>query len=335
MAGRLHSIDTHGPTQRIVSTREPYAVAEGFGTKIPEGVSGSEILELSNTAFDVSLVPATANGIVIPETFAVVPGDTGSPFAGTVGKKYETFQNTECMAFVEALGAAGGADFKFEAAGTLKDRAICWWQAKLPEGITIRDSEWGPDNVEMFLWMLTSHVGETSFIAKFTANRPFCNNQIPSLIANNGNTNMVKISHTRHMRDRVAQARKVLAEAMGFFEQHVTEMRELDAIDMNAAEFRTFAEKLIGDTEASIAEAERTITERTSRFREARIDRLEELFTGGRGNVGRTRFDALNAVTELADHHVCRHSAESRFRAVVMGESEELKGRAAKLLIRR
>lgn len=335
MAGRLRNLDTHGPSQRIVSTDRVYGEAMGFGKRIPEGASGAEIMELGNTNFDVKLVPAEANGHKIPDTFAVIPSDTGRPFVGTVGKKYESFQNSECIDFIESFNELSEGEFTFETTGTLKDRAICWWQAKLPEGVTIREAEWGPDRMNLYLWLLTSHVGETSFLAKFTSGRIWCNNQTPSLIANREGVSMVKISHTRNMRDRVAQARKVLAKAMGFFEQHVKEMRELDAIEMNAAEMRAFAEKLIGDTQESIAEAERTITERTARFREARIDRLEHLFQNGLGNVGRTRFDAYNAVTEMVDHHVSRHHTESRFRATVMGEGDDLKARAARLLIRR
>ncbi len=341
MAGRLVRLgDTHGAGQRIVTTGRTYGEAMGFGKRIPEGTDAKEILAITGTDYAVEKVPAfTPSGALIPNTYAIQNAVTKNPFEGTVGARHELFQNTETVGFGEALVDVAEGALSWEAGGYLKNGAVTWYQARIPGDLLIRETELGNDVIQPFIWMANSHVGECSFLATFTGHMPFCNNQTPGLIgqvskaANEGIYGSVKVRHTSKMRDRVAEARRVMSAALGYFGQHVEEMRELDRLAMTQAEMRAFAEELIGDTEDSIAAAERTLTDRTRNFRRARIDRLEHLFGEGLGATGRSRFDAYKAVTEMSDHHVNRRSDESRFRSIVFGENDELKGRALRTLL--
>lgn len=330
MAGRLHNFgDTHGAGQRIVTTRHT-----PFGKTIEEGLDADGILKATQTDYEVTKAPATVNGIRIPDTFAVL-GRDGQPFQSTVGERHELFQNHEVVQFGQSLIDAADGHLVFVAGGYLKNGAVPWYQLEVPGEVVIRQTELGNDTIKPNIFLLNAHVGESSFLARFVSERPFCNNEIPGYIARalKDVQGTVKLRHTRNMRDRLEEARRVMRAAMGYFEAHVEEMRELDRRAMSLQEMKTFAEDLIGETQEAIEESKRTISKRTQSFRKARVDRLVELFEKGLGNVGRSRYDALQAVAELQDHHVIRRNPETRFRTSVLGENDELKGRALRKLL--
>lgn len=332
--GMLDRLDTHGKDQRIVSVDVPYGQAIGFGKKIEEGCGVDEILAATETDWEVGLdAVQTASGIALPKTFAVVRKDTGQPFGNgrTVGDGYTAYQNRELAEFAETLVGAADGSLRFEAGGFLGSGEIVWYQARIPNSIEVRQTELGSDGVDPFLFLLTSHNGTMSTTAFFTARRLFCNNQISSTLA--GARNKVTVRHTRKMHERMVEAKKVLRGALGFFEHHVEEMRELDRVAMSAKEMRDFAEKLIGETQESLAEADRTITKAVAARRQAQVDRLGDLFATGLGNVGRSRFDALQAVAEFEDHHREVAGDASRIRRLVLDTGDgSLKRRALKLL---
>jgi len=259
--------------------------------------------------------------------------DNHTPFGNgrCVGDNYTPYQNRELVSFAESMMEAADGDLKFEAGGYLKEGAIVWYQARIPHQVEIRATELGSDTVEPFLFLLSAHDGTMSTTGMFTAHRPFCNNQIASLLRKG--QNKITVRHTKTMHSRMDEAQRVLQGALGFFEAHVEEMRELDAQLMTSLQMREFAEKLIGETEESIGAADRTITDAQQSRRIAQRERLEGLFNNGLGNVGRTRFDALNAVTEFADHHRPQDGDASRLRRLVLqAPDQDIKVRAARLL---
>lgn len=346
MAGRMRDLgDTHGAGQRIVTMDRPYGEAMGFGRQIGGATDAEGILEATGTDFVVRKTPAyTKDGREIPGTFAVET-DGRRVFQGTVGSRHEPFQNRETAGFCEALCRAVSGDLVMEAGGFLKDGAIVWYQGRIAQDLTVRQTPAGPDRVQPFIWVLNAHVGESALIAQFSANRLFCNNQVYGLVkqargahawqreaALGKAVSRIAIRHSRNMRERVREAETVIHAALGFFEQSVAEMRELESRAMSADEARAFAEKLIGDTEESIAEAERTLTERQRNSRIARRDRLVHLFSEGLGNFGRTRLDMQNAVEEFEQHHVARRGG-STLRDIVLAGRAPLADRSRRLLL--
>ncbi len=329
--------DTHGHGQRIVTMEKAYGESLGFGKTIQGGMSGEEMLAATETDFEVMKVPAmaqTPSGPVrIPNTYSVIRTDTNTPFGNgrCVGENYTPYQNREVIEFVESMMEAADGELNFEAGGYLKEGAIVWYQARIPHQVEIRQTELGSDTVEPFIFLLTAHDGTMSTTGMFTAHRPFCNNQIASLLRNG--ENKVAVRHTKTMHTRMDEAQRVLRGALGFFEEHVEEMRDLDKQAMSHQEMREFAEKLIGQTEEAIAASDRTITDAQQARRIAQRDRLTSLFTNGLGNVGRTRYDALQAVTEFADHHRPQDGDASRLRRLVLqAPAQDIKVQAARLL---
>lgn len=181
--------------------------------------------------------------------------------------------------------------------------------------------------------MITAHNGTVSTIAKYGAWRFFCNNQVEGILSQNVPT-QITLRKTRSVHERLQQAQRTMSMALRAHGQHVREMLELERREMRLKEMRTFSEQLIGETQEAIEESARTISKRTMGFRSARIDRLCHLFEHGKGNVGRSRYDAFSAVTELDDHHVSRHSPMARFQAMALPPQDGIKRRALRLLLK-
>ncbi len=336
--GLLDRMDTHGASQRIVTTTKPYGEAVGLGKRIPAGVSGAEILLATETDYTIELVAPNVNGKVVPGM--LVPckrtADGGlDPFGAgrAVGKGFTLMQNSDLIGFGEAVIESSGRRFEWEAGGYLGNGSIVWYQARMSEGLLIRETELGQDKEFPFLFLINAHNGVMSTTGCFTMNRPFCNNQIASILE--GGVNKVRVTHTKHSGQRLIEAARVLREALTFYDRHAEEMRRLDAVAMNQTEMRSFAEKLIAETRDAIDGASESIKASQAARDLAKADRLVELFGNGLGNVGRSRYDALQAVAELEDHHKPVRSADSRFRRLLLAPPEQdVKARALRLLLK-
>jgi hypothetical protein len=66
-------------------------------------------------------------------------------------------------------------------------------------------------------------------------------------------------------------------------------------------------------------------------MRDSFVSQLNNLFYNGRGNEGKTMYDAFNAVTEYATHY-SRKSVEGRFNYANFGKGADLNRRAMAVL---
>lgn len=103
---------------------------------------------------------------------------------------------------------------------------------------------------------------------------------------------------------------------------------KLDNQNMTRNEVEVFANRLFP------AQDEEDVSTRTQNMREAIIVG----FSRGAGNVGRTRWDAFNSVTEYMDHfstfRATDYSAqENRFESLTTGGGAKLKARALEMLL--
>lgn len=158
---------------------------------------------------------------------------------------------------------------------------------------------------------------------------------------NGARRNEVKFSmrskHCSRLADRVNAVRFEIGMKV---QDAVEEMRgfvhRLDSQDMTRAEMDTFSLKLFGlDSEAQLREGDQQAAKQTRE----KVEAVRYLFRNGTGNVGQTRWDAYNAVTEFADWFgAFRNSAnasveENRFASMVNGGVAKLKARAEELLL--
>ena len=89
------------------------------------------------------------------------------------------------------------------------------------------------------------------------------------------------------------------------------------------------AELFTRDNMTELTEQLIPLTENDSTKRVNKREQLIELFTNGRGNVGESKWDALNAVTEY-ETHTGKQSTEKFLRSF---NSNTISQRASKLLV--
>ena len=139
--------------------------------------------------------------IEIPDSFATVRTDTNQVL-GVVGKDYQLVQNLDAFSFFDSI--VGGDGILYETAGALGKGERIFITAKLPDYIKVGSD----DMIEKYVFLTTSHDGYGSISAAFTPIRIVCNNTLTSAL--NNCTNKIKIRHTQNVKERLAQAHKVM-----------------------------------------------------------------------------------------------------------------------------
>jgi hypothetical protein len=131
------------------------------------------------------------------------------------------------------------------------------------------------------------------------------------------------------LRTRVVAMEKRLVAAM---HEQVAELQStvtrLDAVDMSRAEVTEFANRLFPATDEA---------EVSTRIQNSR-DAIVSGFYRGAGNQGRTRWDAMNSVTEFLDWSGTFRETEfsreeNRFESIVSGAAAKTRSRALELLL--
>ena len=227
-----------------------------------------------------------ASGEPIDGYHATVRSDTGAVL-GIVGERYRIVQNREAFAFIDALI---GSAMHFETAGSLHGGRRVWVLARLPEHVEV-----GGDEVRPYVLLMNSHDGSTALVAATTPVRVVCQNTL--------NWGLQKarqrfsIRHTEAIAHRVHEARRVLDLSIDYYEQFKRTGDELASQRCTEAQLRRVLDELYPSGEGD------TATPRTIRSREQVKERIAELFLHGatQGNAPRSKWSAVNAITEHAD----------------------------------
>ena len=142
--------------------------------------------------------------------------------------------------------------------------------------------------------------------------------------------------HTPNLKSKVEAVRLELAMKI---QDEVEKFRgfvyKLDNASMDRAEMNDFSLRLFGvDSEEALNDDDITSTQLRNKVETVRV-----LFDRGTGNIGKSRWDAYNAVTEFTDWHSTFRSTQSanaeenRFLSLLGGNVASLKDRAADLLV--
>jgi len=275
-----------------------------------EGVGHRDILE----------VPVLLNGLTLPNQKGLV-GLTSKgiqvPLA-VVGEGYGVLTSETMYRILDEVYKGQAV---VDAAGTLRNGQREW--------VLVKREAWSAkagDTVLTFDLWLNRHDGSGCFELHRTNVRVVCANTWK--LAVSGGNRVFGVRHTRN----VAQGVQAALEVLGYVEEAEVKQRR-------AAQ--RMAEAVFSETEAARAfnlllgiREEAEISTRTQN----QAKELNRLFSAGTGNLGRTRWDAFNAVTEYVDHGRSsrvtegRDESEVRFESVLMGSGDALKARAFDLL---
>lgn len=222
-----------------------------LGQVIPEGVSSiDEVMELARIKFMVGKVPVYYRNWVsgeleeMPGKFATVRDDTGKGL-GIVSDSYEVFQNHEAFEFLEALVDRYGVTW--ESAGALRGGARVFVCMRLPHEIRI-DPNGVNDEIVPFVVMTTTHDGSGKVEAMVGPWRPVCGNTERLAVKNA----VVRwgTRHTRNIKDKVAEARRTMAQSVTYFERFVEEETRLAEAAMTIDDVHKVIDEVWGELDS-------------------------------------------------------------------------------------
>lgn len=173
----------------------------GLGQIIEDCPTLEKAIELGRLNWDVEKQPMyLQNGSMIPNKFATVRKDTGD-ILGVVGNDYTIVQNKEAFDFFDFLKD----EACFETGGVLNTGNIVWLSAKLPSHFSVNGIN---DQIEQYIFLITSHDGTKQLQAMFTPVRVVCNNTLNQALGNN--SNKIKIRHSKSAQDKIKDAHNLM-----------------------------------------------------------------------------------------------------------------------------
>lgn len=293
----------------------------GLGQVVSGLLTATEAINAAHLNWNVKAMPVTVNGIELPfpteETSegyqGIVRDDTGACL-GIMKARYEMIQNSEAFAFFDRIVGDGRATY--ETAGALRGGKQVWILAKYNGEIKIND-----DLTRMWCLLVTSHDGSQALSCQWVSERVVCANTLS--IALRGKKQSIKIRHTANWENKEQEARRVLGLTEDYFTVLQRELGKLQDHSMSMDEMNDFTRLLYP------AKDEKEVPTRTSNMRWG----TARLFNRGAGNHGATRWDALNAVTDWADHNsTLRGDNSTRLESSISGSAADLKQKAFDLL---
>jgi len=326
-----------------------------LGVHIAEAVSSKHAAELSGLArWNMTKRPATYLNPVtntvqdIPETYAIVRGDTGKAL-GVVGSRYQIIQNEDAFAFMDALVSEFGA--RYETAGSIDGGAKVWMQIHLPKQ---RFAVNGSDMTEPYAIFENSNDGLGAGRAYPTTERVVCRNTLRLAAKDRGKG--IVIRHTGSLKGKLNAARQAMGLAVKEIGDYKQAAQAMATTPANCKEFaHVVLDDVIGLTQADAMKGPAlwdavmkatTVDERIQqekRFYDLKKERsiaLEDILTrydspkNGINGMRGTLWAAFNAITESADHgrlggtqrgqsQVARE--ERRFESLLTGRSDDAK----------
>lgn len=327
MAHELEIID--GKAQAFFGGNRP--AWHGLGTVIEGDATTEEALTLAGLGDPIVKVPLvihlpSGETVEVPNKFMTVrdPEGANEKYLGTVGTKYQVFDNRQAFAFGDALVGSHGAHW--HTAGSLHEGTKAWMLLKLPQDVFIAGEE--SEQVQPFVCFQNSHDGSSSIKVFTTFVRVVCQNTLT--MALQGTQRMFTLRHTGNFSDPEAMQNYVMQaqETVGVVFDLLAQMEREGAAMMQETfsdrRFDTMLKRILPTPKADYtSEKARASAEGLmARKRDLLFDYFKD--SPNLENVRGTKWAALQAVIEVNDHrHAERASIndplEKRFDRIVNG----------------
>lgn len=249
---------------------------------------------------------------------AIVRTDT-SDMLGVVGPGYRPYQNRDMAALFDPLLADGTCTI--ETCGSLFGGKRVWMLAKIAgEQQHVASSA---DKIDRYLMLAHGHDGVLAVRFGFTYVRVVCNNTLSLAIRNRKESSLMKCLHTTNLKTNLEVLRDSMLVAEERFAMTADQYRILASRGVSRADLRRYASILVeaGDDEAKW----------TKRQRE-KIGQIVGNAIEGRGNSGKTWWDAYNGATEYLTWQASKTS-QVRFNNLWFGQSATKNNQALELAL--
>lgn len=288
----------------------------GLGVVTEDVMTAKEAIQAAGLDWLVFLATLNANlpngdQVLVEDRFAVIR-DSDFKVLGSVGSRYEPFQNHEAFTFMDNLVDSGEAHF--ETAGSLRGGKVIFMSLKVPRDILIG----GEDAIDLYLLLRTGHDGTKAISVYVTPIRVVCMNTLALATYGSNVKQKWSVPHLLTVRERVIEARDTLNLTFRYvdeFEREANQLLETAITDQQLEELLY-----------------RVLPERPKT-----PDVVSSIFGIYRGSstvrYPGTAWGALNAITEYTDHARRTSSAEARFTTIIDGEAAKLRNAASSLLL--
>lgn len=327
------SIINHTQRSSIISA------ASVFGeSRRAADLNAGDVMKISGIDFDARKIENYYhfNGQLRKgQDFQVVRSDTGISL-GVVGKNYQCIPNKEV--FEPAHITAQTNDAILESGGVINGGETCFTSYQLPFDIRL---DGRPDDViGSNMLIFNNFSGKSHAVMMIFTTRFFCLNQVRALRIHGkkleGSAFIHKIRHNSKSEQRLKTAHDAFAAAIAGARATKEFADALNAIPMTGKQMVNFAEKILPNKIDENGEEKETST-RLENQREELIN----LFAHGAGNLGKTRWDAFNAVTEFVNHNrgakttVNKTAGQNRLASVLIpgGQGDKMVITAGELLL--
>ena len=299
-----------------------------------------DIMHECGLDFDIELSTVhTVEGDEIPKSRLIRRTDTRDVLS-VVGNGYHVVSNMDMLEPFDRLRKTYGG--VYESAGLINNGRQCWVSASLPD--TFKLKERPADEIQKRIMVLINHtgMGRNSYLS--IAHRIVCNNQM-NLISRAASQSRYRVRHSTTWEHQLLDAELGFSNALSLSKEFESNANVLNSFKMTENQMRGFVHMLLPFVPTPGVKKDKKLSEKMeqklSRL-DSKRDEIIRLFSQGSGNLGDTRWDALNAVTEFLDHRevkykdpeVANKKMRSRFVSnVINGSGDRLKQKAMTILL--
>jgi phage/plasmid-like protein (TIGR03299 family) len=248
-----------------------------------------------------------ANGTTAewPDRVAVVRDDNEACL-GSVSANYETVQNKDLLSLIQPMVDEGVLEI--QNMGYLNNGARVFAQARVNEEFQVIG-----ESYKAYITLLNGHVGNASVAIGPTATRVICGNTFAMAYSDLSE----KYRHQAGVNERVLESTAVINYVNGAMKKYAEYVDQLATTRCTETQFKNAVSEIYQKD--------------ISKMRDSFVSQLNSLFYSGRGNEGKTFYDAFNAVTEYASNY-SRKSVAGRFNYSNFGQGARINQRAMRVL---
>ena len=211
---------------------------------------------------------------------------------GPVSERYGVLQNKEAFEPFDILVDQG---YTYETAGAIDEGRKVWILAKAPETTLV-----GDDILYQYILLYTSHDGSAGSTFRITDVRTVCKNTLD--IALKGNGSAYALKHNSNIKNRIDELKTKLVKAQGNVQQAIDDMNRMYDFEINGDQLNMYLELCIPFLKTRHKESVPELGIKIRNNAKIAYDKMVHNFYSGRGNNGKTLWDAYNAVTEYYTH---------------------------------
>ncbi len=248
----------------------------------------------------------TSDGLQPWNEKQAVVRDDNDVALGVVSPEYELVQNEDLKSLINPMVSEGMLTIVKQ--GYLNKGAKVFIQAEVNQEFRVVG-----ENYKGLITLLNGHTGNASVAIGTTATRVICGNTFSMAYRDIGE----KFRHSAGVNERVLESTAIIDYVNDAMRKYSEYVETLVDTKCTSTQFKEAVESIYGKP--------------ADKLRDSFVDQLNNLFYNGKGNSGKTLYDAFNAVTEYATHY-SRKSADGCFNYSNFGKGADINRRALAVL---